>query len=579
MKKILNITTILAILTSVSFASMVPVNKNTDITTENNITKLSNLDKVRLILNEKLPKMLPMYNISYVRESTVNTIINKLKANPNAANEILDDFNTTGMSQNNLEQLKQEILPILQKQNLQKLSQDSRIDSYEPFLNSEESINKISEIIKTQLPQIAPMYQVPVVLNATVSAITEAFYKVLDIKKKITISDSEKILSQTGFSEEIINKLQTEIKKLFTNQNDTNSENDTRISPLFNRVFDLQRNSLGYSPITSYQAPALTYEGMRYNVPVEIKDLDQVNKNAWIKIETSEEFIKILNSKNPERFFLINATAKVEEMIKGAEIELAQNPELNAAYELFLHNDYSHLTNNILKIRDKRTNSPVIGTMALKLALQGDSNLLLWYIDNVPGGDDDTLNGFWNTYLHSLVIVLAEKPELINPIKEVLLKDKYNSWNRCYYNYRKFNRDSNSGFVGITPLQLAIITYNQDLINLLIDIGVVPYCVDKYGNLFLREVAACRYDHKSFANILKLMSFDPLKMDINHKDQIDIAIENKDVYYAVYLVYMLYLMKDPRYISAFERIKAAFSGKVIEGLKKLNAPQNLLLKA
>lgn len=38
MKKILNITTILAILTSVSFASMVPVNKNTDITTENNIT-------------------------------------------------------------------------------------------------------------------------------------------------------------------------------------------------------------------------------------------------------------------------------------------------------------------------------------------------------------------------------------------------------------------------------------------------------------------------------------------------------------------------------------------------------------
>lgn len=151
MKKILNITTILAILTSVSFASMVPVNKNTDITTENNITKLSNLDKVRLILNEKLPKMLPMYNISYVRESTVNTIINKLKANPNAANEILDDFNTTGMSQNNLEQLKQEILPILQKQNLQKLSQDSRIDSYEPFLNSEESINKISEIIKNSI--------------------------------------------------------------------------------------------------------------------------------------------------------------------------------------------------------------------------------------------------------------------------------------------------------------------------------------------------------------------------------------------------------------------------------------------
>ena len=184
------------------------------------------------------------------------------------------------------------------------------------------------------------------------------------------------------------------------------------------------------------------------------------------------------------------------------------------------------------------------------------------------------LNGFWNTYLHSLVIVLAEKPELISSVKETLLKNL--SWNRRYYNYRKFNRDSNSGFVGITPLQLAIMTYNQDLIKLLLDINVTPYCVDNYGNLFLREVAACRYNHQSFASLLKLMKFDPLKKDINQKDQIDIAIQNKDVYYAVYLVYMLYLMNDARYISAFERIKAAFSRKAIEGLKELNAPQKLL---
>ncbi len=575
MNKILNITIILAILTSASIASMVPLNSSVDIAVVTNTEQQYDLDKVRSILDSELPQMLPMYNLQYVRQSTINTVVEKLKNRPNEANKILDVFETTGMSSTNITKLKSKILPIFVKQSgPSKIVPDSRLGLYEPFLNGEESLDKISEIIKINLPKIAPMYNVPMVLEVTVTTITEAFHRVLTFKNKITISDSEKILSQTGFSKEIVDKLQSEIKKLFTETSTQVSTIDEhRISPFFHRIFD-QRYNPGYGSIESYQALALSDESIKYNVPAEMKTLDQINKAAWIKVETPEEFIKILNSKNPEHFFLVNATAKIEEMIKGAEIELIQNTKLNIAYRLFLDDDYSGLTNDILKIRDKRTNSPVIGTMALKLALENKPDLLIWYIDNVPGDNDDMLNGFWNTYLHSLVIVLAEKPELIAPVKEALLKNA--SWNRRYYNYRKFNRDSNSGFVGITPLQLAIMTYNQDLIKLLLDINITPYYVDNYGNLFLREVAACRYNPQSFASLLKLMNFDPLKKDINQKNQIDIAIQNKDVYYAVYLVYMLYLMNDDRYISAFERIKAAFSKKAIEGLKELNAPQKLL---
>ena len=371
MNKILNTTIILAILTSASIASMVPLNSNTDIAVVTNTNQQYVLDKVRSILDSELPQMLPMYNIQYVRQSTINTIIEKLKNKPNEVVQILDDFRTTGMNSANIEKLKSKILPIFEKQpETSKTVQDSRIDLYESSLNSEESLDKISEIIKINLPKIAPMYNVPMVLEATVTAITEAFHRVLTFKGKITISDSEKILSQTGFSKEIVDKLQSEIKKLFTETSPQVSTIDEhRVSPFFHRIFG-QRYNPGYRSIEDYQAPALSDENIKYNVPAEIKTLDQINRAAWIKVETPEEFIKILNSKNPEHFFLVNATAKIEEMIKGAEIELAQNPKLNNAYELFLHNDYSGLTNDIIKIRDKRTNSPVIGTMALKLALE-----------------------------------------------------------------------------------------------------------------------------------------------------------------------------------------------------------------
>lgn len=580
--------TIILLISNVGFASIVPADRAvTDLAIIDRTNQQTDLEAARYILEQELPTMLPMYNISSIRQYTIKTIIGKLQnildskqtITSEDIKKILDDFESTGMKPSDIAKLKSEILKIFNTS-----SEDHSIELYESFLDSEESLNSIAIIVESELPKLAPMYQVPIVLSATVTAIKGAFQNILNLEKKITISTVKKVLSQTGLSEKIVETLQFEINKLFSKDNSSLAIESSFVKdgaeitqfPHFNRIFSLQKYNPGYRAIENYQAPALSDESMKYNFPAEIKDLDQVNKAAWIKIETSEEFIKILNSKNPERFFLINAAAKIEEMIKGAEIELAQNSELNAAYGRFLQGDYGSLTNTILRIRDKRTNAPVIGTMALKLALEGDSKLLLWYIDNVPGDNDDMLNGFWNTYTHSLVIVLAERPELIKPVREVLLKEKYNSWNRRYYNYRKFNRDSNSGFVGITPLQLAIMTYNQEVIKLLLDINITAYCVDNYGNLFLREVAACRYDYQSFADLLKNMDYDVLKKNINQEDQIDIAIKNKDVYYAAYLVYILYLMEDSRYISAFERIKTAFSEKAITGIKMLNPPELLL---
>jgi len=583
--------TIIILIGNVGFASIVPADRTvTDLAIINRASQQTDLESVQYILEQELPTMLQMYNIPSVRQHTIKTIIGKLQnirdskrtITSEDIKKILDDFESTGMKPSDIAKLKSEILKIFYKSS-EDNSKDHSIELYEPFLDSEESLNSIAVIVESELPKLAPMYRVPIVLNATVTVIKGAFQNLLNLKKKITISTVEMVLSQTGLSEKIVETLQFEINKLFSNDNSSLAIKSSSVKdeaeipqfPHFNRIFSSQRYNPGYKAIENYQAPALSDEGMKYNIPAEIKDLDQVNKAAWIKIETPEEFIKILNSKNPERFFLINATAKIEEMIKGAEIELAQNLELNAAYNRFLQGDYGSLTNTILKIRDKRTNAPVIGTMALKLALEGDSKLLLWYIDNVPGDNDDMLNGFWNTYLHSLVIVLAERPELIKPVREVLLKEKY----RCYRNYRKFNRDSNSGFVGITPLQLAIMTYDPDIIKLLLDINITAYCVDNYGNLFLREVAACRYDYQSFADLLKIMNYDVLKKNINQEDQIDIAIKNKDVYYAAYLVYILYLMEDPRYISAFDRIKTAFSEKAITGGIKMLNPPELLLEA
>ena len=423
----------------------------------------------------------------------------------------------------------------------------------------------IRSMLNEKLPTISSIYSIPEVKNAMIESLIGDFQKNIDTRTPISISDIANMLNNRvikAFDTESIERLKTEFGQIFAIA-PTAVFQEEPISTAIVR-------SEGYTPINNYDAPEIDKETSAL-----------VKRNAWIRISSPEEFIKILNSKNPEKFFLDNALAKRNEMIKGAEIELGKNPTLRTAYEAALQGDYSKINREIFKIRDNLTNSPVIGTMALKLALEGNATLLLWYIENVPSDNDDMLNSFNNVYLHTLVSVLAEKPALIRTVKDAFMKSDMSYGGRRRFKYMKFNIDSNSGLIGITPFQLALMTYNHELIELLIDMNAGRYYVDIYGNLFLREVAACRYDKSSFIKLLKKVKYDVLEKNINQEDQIDIAIKNKDVYYMAYLLHILHEMNDPRFSEAFDRVKRCFSDRraLLSGLEMLHSPISRALMA
>lgn len=417
----------------------------------------------------------------------------------------------------------------------------------------------IRSMLNEKLSIISPIYSIPGVKSAMIESLIGDFQKNIAIRTPISISDIANMLNNRvikAFYTESIERLKTEFGQIFA----TVPTAVVQKEPISTTIV----RSEGYTSINNYDAPEIDKETSAL-----------VKRNAWIRISSPEEFIKILNSKNPEKFFLDNAVAKRNEMIKGAEIELGKNPTLRTAYEAALQCDYSKINREIFRIRDDLTNSPVIGTMALKLALKGNATLLLWYIENVPSDNDDMLNSFHNVYLHTLVSVLSEKPALIRTVKDAFMKPDSMSYSgRRRFKYMKFDRDSNSGLIGITPFQLALMTYNHELIELLIDINAECYCIDMYGNLFLREVAACRYDKSSLIKLLKKVKYDVLKKNINQEDQIDIAIKNKDVYYMAYLLHILHEMNDPRFSEAFDRVKRNFSDQqaLLSGLDMLHSP-------
>lgn len=291
--------------------------------------------------------------------------------------------------------------------------------------------------------------------------------------------------------------------------------------------------------------------------------LDQKNFES-IEIKDPKLFVKLLNSGYLGEFLLKNEEAKVLSFINEANDLLSSNCEIKEAYDFAMTGDFSKIYTILgSKIRGEKTNNPIVASLAIKNAMQNDGQLFLWYLRNAIKDDDDQLNRFNNIFFHAMVYVLHKKNELLDKTLEALLDPYVDQHGRqkkfrngkVMHNYNRFNIDSNSGLIGITPFQLALCTYNSKIINLFIKIGAVPNYVDAYSNLSLRYIAGLKYNHKSCSQFLKTINFDILKKDINGQDAIDIALRNDDVVYIKYIIYILYQTGDSRLNDVMARLK------------------------
>jgi len=286
----------------------------------------------------------------------------------------------------------------------------------------------------------------------------------------------------------------------------------------------------------------------------------------------------------------INGISKLSKEIEEAEKILTSNEELKNAYT---QRDYDVML-SISKqygqygLRDDDTNTSVLASLALSNALNGDTDMLVWYIQNAPANYDSMKNNYGDSFLHSLIIVLYLKPDIFNEVRNALKAYRKGFEGYRYINAKFFARDdNNSNFGGVNPLQLAISLANlklsdmskksiefssivqkqintlavavqqfpENIIQLMIDINTEPNHVDAFNYPTLRYLAANRYpidmNNKLFSWV---MGKTDLFVKIDSRDYIDLAIENRDWFYLVYIIFSLASSGNDNVASVIERV-------------------------